>query len=179
LTLLAGCLPNIDRPDAALDVPEKYGAASVKNGGDAPPQLDWWREFRSKELTTLIEEAQTVNLDIAQATARITQADALARIAGAALLPAVDANADASHSRRSLRTSGGTNNTGSGPREGNLYAASLSASYEIDFWGKNRALLEAARDSAVASRYDREVVALSTVATVANTYFLVLAGPPQ
>jgi len=50
----------------------------------------------------------------------------------------------------------------------------LSASYEIDFWGKNRALLRAADETAVASRFDREVVALSTIATVANVYFEVL-----
>ena len=56
----------------------------------------------------------------------------------------------------------------------NLYSASLSASYEIDFWGKNRAALRAAEELAVASRFEREVVALSTVVTVANSYFLVL-----
>jgi len=175
MTMLAGCLPNADRIDPALDVPGAYRAASGKTDAALPP-LDWWRGFKSKELTALIEEAQIVNLDIAAASARIKQADAQARIAGAALLPVVDANGNASHSRRSLTTSGGTSNAGSGQREGNLYSTSLSASYEIDFWGKNRALLEAARNTAVASRYDREVVALSTAAAVANTYFLVLAS---
>ena len=53
---------------------------------------------------------------------------------------------------------------------------SLSASYEIDFWGKNRAALRAAEDTAVASRFDREVVALTTVVSVVNSYFLVLAA---
>ena len=54
------------------------------------------------------------------------------------------------------------------------YSTSLSASYEIDFWGKNRAALRAAEQLAVASRFDREVVALTTVVSVANAYFLVL-----
>lgn len=175
IVLLAGCMPNGEPPDAALDVPGSYRAAGKKTDA-ALPQLDWWRGFHSRELTRLIEEAQTVNLDIAAASARIAQADALARVAGAALLPAVDANGEASRSRRSLLTRGGNTSTGSGPREGNLYQASLSASYEIDFWGKNRARLEAARLQATASRFDREVVALSTVASVANTYFLVLAS---
>jgi NodT family efflux transporter outer membrane factor (OMF) lipoprotein len=52
----------------------------------------------------------------------------------------------------------------------------MSASYEIDFWGKNRATLRAAEEVAVASRFDREVVALTTVVSVANTYFQVLAA---
>ncbi len=56
------------------------------------------------------------------------------------------------------------------------YSTSLSASYEIDFWGKNRAALRAAEELAVASRFDREVVALTTVVSVANSYFLVLAA---
>ena len=38
---------------------------------DAPPTLDWWRGFRSSELTSLMQEAQKVNLDIAAAVARI------------------------------------------------------------------------------------------------------------
>ncbi len=176
MIVVGGCLPNIGRPDAAIDAPESYRAAAAGKPDAAPPQLDWWREFKSRELTALIEEAQIVNLDIAAASARIKQADALARIAGSALLPAVDATGDGSHSRRSLTTSGGTTSVGGGSREGNLYSTSLTASYELDFWGKNRALLESARQGAVASRYDREVIALSTVATVANTYFLVLAS---
>lgn len=180
ITLLAGCMPNADRIEAGLDVPEAYRAAARGTPDAALPQLDWWREFRSPELTALIEEAQQVNLDIAAASARIAQADAQARIAGAPLLPTVTAEGDATHSRRSLATNGSGNSNVSasfgGNREGNLYQAALTASYEIDFWGKNRALLEAARNTAVASRFDREVIALSTVASVANAYFQVLAA---
>jgi NodT family efflux transporter outer membrane factor (OMF) lipoprotein len=54
--------------------------------------------------------------------------------------------------------------------------ASLSASYEIDFWGKNRSALRGAEETAVASRYDREVVGLTTVVAAANAYFQVLAS---
>jgi outer membrane protein, multidrug efflux system len=172
---LAACVPDGVRVDAALNAPESYRAAPPGSPDTALPPLDWWRGFKSAELTALIEEAQTVNLDIAAAAARISQADALARVAGAALLPVVDANGSFTHSRSSAATGSGSG-LGSFKREGNLYQASLSASYEVDFWGKNRALLEAARDSAVASRFDREVVALSTVASVANTYFQVLAA---
>jgi outer membrane protein, multidrug efflux system len=179
ITLLGGCMPNDNRPEIGLDVPEFYRAASAGKPDAALPQLDWWREFRSPELTALIEEAQQVNLDIAVASARIAQADAQARIAGAPLLPSVNAVGNATHSRSSIVTSGsaaGVNATFRGPREGSLYEAALTASYEIDFWGKNRALLEAARDTAVASRFASEVVALSTIASVANAYFQVLAA---
>ena len=85
----AGCILTKDLPDPALDIPDGYKAARLTEAADAPPTLDWWRGFRSRELTGLMEEAQTVNLDIAAATARFKQADAQARIAGAALLPSL------------------------------------------------------------------------------------------
>src|SRR6202171_5094909 len=56
------------------------------------------------------------------------------------------------------------------------YQASLSASYELDFWGKNRDAAQVAEETAFATRFDREVVALTTLTSVANAYFQVLAS---
>jgi len=144
------------------------------------PPLDWWRGFRSRELTEIIEEARAANLDIAAAVARIVQADANSRIVGAALLPIIDLNANGTHSQQSKTT--GSSSVVNVSRSGasvqiinNNLSATLSASYEIDFWGKNRSLLRAAEQAAVASRFDREVVGLTTVVATANAYFQVLA----
>ncbi len=63
-----------------------------------PPAIDWPREFRSAELTRLAADAQAGNLDIAAAIARIVEADAQAEIAGAALYPTLDADANAARS---------------------------------------------------------------------------------
>jgi NodT family efflux transporter outer membrane factor (OMF) lipoprotein len=60
--------------------------------------------------------------------------------------------------------------------ERDLLSASLSASYEIDFWGKNRAAVRASEQLALATRFDREVVGLTTVVAAANAYFQVLAA---
>jgi NodT family efflux transporter outer membrane factor (OMF) lipoprotein len=169
---LGGCLLGTERPDAALDVPPRYRMAP-HNQDAALPSVIWWRGFRDKQLIGLIEEALTSNLDIAAAVARILQADANSRIAGAPLVPAIDFNASATRSRASQTTGPGGLVNNSGPAERSLYSMSLSASYEIDFWGKNRAALRAAEELAVASRYDLEVVALTTVSAVANAYFLV------
>jgi NodT family efflux transporter outer membrane factor (OMF) lipoprotein len=103
------------------------------------------------------------------------QADAQSRITGAALLPTIDLNGNATRSRASQTTSGSTITSFGGSERDNL-SASLTASYEIDFWGKNRFALRAQEETAIASRYDRDVVALSTVATTANSYFQVLAA---
>jgi outer membrane protein, multidrug efflux system len=169
----AGCILTKDLPDPALDMPEGYKAARLSTAKDAPPTLDWWRGFRSRELTGLMEEAQTVNLDIAAATARFRQADAQARIAGAALLPSLNGSGQEAYSRTSGSSASGLS---IGGREVVNYSASLSASYELDFWGKNRDAAQAAEETAVASRFDRDVVALTTLTTVANAYFQVLAA---
>jgi multidrug efflux system outer membrane protein len=124
---LAGCILTADKLDPALDVPDKYSRAK----GDAEaalPSLAWWRGFRSAELTDLMEQAQTSNLDIAAAIARIVQADALAREAGAALLPNVTGSASDTRSRPSATT--GTNAISVTDRT--IYSTSLSASYVLD-----------------------------------------------
>ncbi len=174
LTLpLGGCLLSGDNPEPGLDIPRAYarGPQNPRVAELALPKLDWWRGFRSKELTGIIEQAREANLDIAAAIARIVQADAQARVTGAALLPLVNLDGSASHSRSSQSTS-----SSGGGSERDLLSTSLNASFEIDFWGKNRAAVRAAEETAVASRYDREVVGLSTVAAAATAYFQVLAA---
>lgn len=166
----AGCVLTSDLPDPALDVPPQYKYAGR---ADAPPPLDWWRGFRSSELTQLMEEAQTVNLDIAAAVARMRQADAQARQAGAALLPSLSGSGSETYSRTSGSSSSGLTNGG---REIVNYSSSLSASYQLDFWGQNRDALQAAEETAIANRFDRDVVALTTLSSVANAYFQVLAS---
>ncbi|WP_245305962.1 efflux transporter outer membrane subunit [Bradyrhizobium sp. LTSP849] len=164
------CVLTQDLPDPALDVPAQYKYAGKP---DAPPTPDWWRGFRSTELTQLMEEAQTVNLDIAAAVSRIVEADAQARQAGAALLPSLSGSGSETYSRTSGSSASGLTNGG---REVVNYSSSLSASYQLDFWGQNRDALQTAEETAHANRFDRDVVALTTLSGVANAYFQVLAS---
>ena len=172
-------LPPNEIIPAAIPLPAAY-RAGPRHADAALPSVVWWRGFGSKELTSLIEESLTSNFDVAAAVARIVQADANSRVAGAPLLPTVDFNGSATRQRASQSGGGGVVSASgvvagsSGSSERVAYNTSLSASYEIDFWGKNRAAMRAAEQLAVASRFDREVVALSTVVSVANAYFLVL-----
>jgi NodT family efflux transporter outer membrane factor (OMF) lipoprotein len=161
-----------DLPDPALEVPSAY-----KHGGRSaqvtPPALDWWRGFGSPEMTSLMVEAQRVNLDVAAAVARFMQADALAREAGAALLPTLQGNGQEGYSRTSGSSASGLS---IGGREVVNYTASLSAAYQLDFWGQNRDALQAAEETATADRFDRDVVALTTLTSVATAYFNVIAS---
>jgi len=163
---LSGCILGSERPELSLDTSVSYRAAPKGDADAAVPAIDWWRGFRSGELTALIDAAQTNNLDIAVAIAQIIQADAQVGTAGAPLLPTVTGNSQA----EALRTLGKNSQT---------YSLGLSASYLLDFWGRNRATLYAAEENATASRYNREVVTLTTIVTVANTYFQILAAQDQ
>jgi NodT family efflux transporter outer membrane factor (OMF) lipoprotein len=180
---LGGCMLSSDKPDPGLDIPVayQYGPKKPDLAEAKIPSLDWWRSFHSRELTELIEEARISNLDIAVAIAQIEQADAQSRIDGSTLLPNVGLNGTAQRLRTSGSTEAGSTPGSLGGSERNLLQANLqpsgaTASYEIDFWGKNRATLRADEESAVAKRYNREVVSLTTVVSVANTYFQVLAA---
>ncbi len=167
-TLLAGCVLTDKQLDPSLEVPKAYQHAKGSGRGSAPG-VEWWQSFHSGELTDLMGQSIPANFDIAVAVAQIVQADAQARIAGAALLPSINGTANASTTQSAAAISGSSR-----PRP--LYSTAINASYTLDFWGHYRALLQAAGESAVASRFARDVVTLTTLASVADTYFLVLEG---
>lgn len=180
---LGGCAlgPRYQRPE--LDMPPTY-RATADSAGAAWPSPTWWQSFRQPELDALVERARAYNADLAAAAARVVQADAVARINGAPLLPTIGATADYSYQRQGTSRSRSSFSsipgvsTGSGSRyfDSRFYSVGLQASYDIDFWGRNRATYQAAQAQALATRFDQETVALSVVSSVANTYFEVLAG---
>jgi outer membrane protein, multidrug efflux system len=131
------------------------------------PSADWYRGFASSELDALIEQAQSGNLDIARAAARVRQADARARQAHAGILPNLEATGSPTY------MAGHSFSHGNGHEFD--WSALLSATYEIDFWGKNRAALDSVRASGMATRADRDTVGMTTLAGIANTYFAVLS----
>ena len=161
--ILSGCMFGTERPDLALSAPPAYRATR----GDvhaAVPALDWWRGFRSAELTRFIEEAQTESFDIGAAIGRILQADAQSKIASAPLLPAA-----------AFAGTGARLKSAGLPERGD-YRVVLNAAYEMDFWGKNRAASLAAEENVVVARFDKEVVVLSTIVSVGTAYLQILAS---
>jgi len=190
-TALAGCNlgPFYQRP--ALDIPPAFQATADTAEAAWPPQ-EWWRNFHSPELDGLIASARAYNNDLAAAVARVVQADAQVRISGSPLLPTLNATASDAYRRTGIQGSGGGASgftidpitgapiprTGSSRRyfDGRVYTGALQVSYDLDFWGRNRALDQASQATAVSTRFDQDTVALTVVTSVANTYFQVLAG---
>jgi multidrug efflux system outer membrane protein len=173
---LSGCILGTERPDLNLEIPAAYREAGHRAPDAHVPALDWWRGFRSNELTMLMDAAQIYNLDIAVAIAQIVQADAQVGVAGAPLLPSATGTATAEKARSASNNLGSIS---SPARTFTQYSLGLTASYMIDVWGKNRATLFAAEENATASRYNREVVTITAMVAVANSYFQVLAAQDQ
>ncbi len=161
--LLAACAVQ-PSPIPKQEAPAAFDASNAP--GTSWPSQTWYQEFGSPELNDLIDSAVRANTDVEAARARVTQADARARQAGAAILPGIDAKGAANYLA-------GHSSQGTGHELD--WAALLSASYEVDFWGRNRASAESARTLAQSSRAERDAVALTTLAGVANGYFQLLA----
>lgn len=100
---LGGCSvgPVYKRPDIAA--PAHWHESAVAGASESVwPAADWWRGFGSPQLDALIAEAERSNDDLAGAIARVQEADAQVRIAGAAMLPSLDAGATATRERATL-----------------------------------------------------------------------------
>lgn len=162
---LGGCAITQSPQAPAPGMPPGWTESALP--GAVAPTADWWRGFGSEELTVLAAAALASSPDRAIAQERVRQAEAQARIAGASLFPGLTFGAGTS--RRETRPDGGTWTASDGSN------ATLSASYEIDLWGRNAAGLRSAESSLRASRYDLETVRLTLLAGVASGYFQVLS----
>ncbi len=199
---LSSCNLDWEKPELALPPPERFSEAKPKSARPIASGPGFVEKFGSKELTDFAARALSDNLAIAAAVARIDQADANARIVSSALWPAVNFGANARRTQvpgtigsdvpnfnpsQSILRGAGKNeaaalaenlSTFSATRT-NLFTLGLNASYEIDFWGKNQNASDAARLLANASRFDRDVVEIATLAAVMNAYLQVLAAQDQ
>ena len=163
---LAGCAAAPAAHDArtAPALPAQWPSA-----GDATADavtLHWWRSFGSAELDRLLQLAGAQSQDLAAAEARVRQAEASARQAGATLLPDVAASIDAGRQGRW---------GGQAEVSGGRYGAALTASYAVDFWGGNRAARDAAQAGLQATAFDRDTVRLTLTAGVASAWLEDLA----
>lgn len=166
---LSGCMllgPNYKRPD--VNVPGVYGEAG--SGGALTVPSDWWRLYKDPLLDDLVDSGLQKNVDLKLAVARIEEAESVVRQANTTLLPEIDANVSGSRARSSTQT--GTLPASVAPIRNN-FLVSANTSFELDFWGRLRRARESARAQYLASRYGRDVVALTLSAGIAQTYFTI------
>ncbi|WP_186300176.1 efflux transporter outer membrane subunit [Denitromonas ohlonensis] len=125
----------------------------------------WWLHYQDPVLDQLMAEALTHNADVQLAAARLEEARARAGIADADRYPTVSASAGSNRIRSSEQ------GIATDPRTYNLHTLGLSASYELDLWGRYRQASEAARADLLGAVAARRTVALSLSAELATRYF--------
>jgi multidrug efflux system outer membrane protein len=167
---LGACMvgPDYERP--AMPLPGAFAgppAAVAAVATDSVP-AEWWRLFGDPTLDELVATALANNTDIVQAVARIEQADANVRVVNAALFPQLNLGGTGGRTAFSSRV---VAPEPPGELLQNNLLLELSASFEIDFWGKLRRASEAARAQDLSTRYAKDVVTLSTAALTTQTYF--------
>ncbi len=180
---LSGCdLANSEYLRPIVELPAFFRgstqAAPAPAAEEAAPEprsdAAWWSQFGSADLDRMIAQAQDRNFDLAAAEARIRQAIAQQEISAAPLFPSLDFTSNATRQQTAPTTTSSRTGTVARPVWSNRYNMQLEASYEIDFWGKNRAAADAANATLQARRFDLATVALTTEANVANAYFQLL-----
>jgi multidrug efflux system outer membrane protein len=170
LAILGGCAvgPNYKRP--AVNSPEQFRFTenqSTNSLGDLP----WWQVFKDPALVNLIGIAITNNYDLKQAVARVEEARNQAAAANAAFFPQIGYGGDIGRGRSALY-----NTPSPSPKSPTLTSAqlTLSAAWEIDFWGRIRRSSEAARAQYLATDEARRGVMITLVSEVASDYFQLL-----
>jgi multidrug efflux system outer membrane protein len=169
LFLLTGCMvgPNYQRP--AVEVPKSW-RVEAQGSKDVVNTL-WWEQFNDPVLNDLIQIALQENMDVKIAAARVEQFLGQYGTTRSALFPQVGVSASAGRQRlsqtmgpvpyqldNSINTSFDT------------YEIFVSASWEIDLWGKIRRATEAARANLLSTEEARRTVILTLVTAVANSY---------
>jgi multidrug efflux system outer membrane protein len=162
---LSACMvgPDYHRPD--IEVPYTWRLGETESAEIS--NMAWWEQFQDPVLSGLVQTALENNKDLQFATANVDQAAAQYGIARSAQFPQVTGAASATRERIS------ENNPVGVPRSGpyfNDYPINLSASFELDVWGRLRRATEAARASLLASQEGKGTVMLTVVTSVATGY---------
>lgn len=155
--LMTSCTQGVESIGALTATDTPFSAS-----GSGERQAEWWKSFNDPQLDRLIDTALTNSPDLLAVWERLQASEALARRARSDLFPQLDANLGAA----SERASGDTTD---------LFSTGLSASYEIDLWGRIRSEAEAQRLRAEATKADYETAALTLSGQVALTWYRLIA----
>jgi multidrug efflux system outer membrane protein len=167
-TLLSACAvgPDYERPETVA--PQEFARDDSALYTDAEMEADFWRRLEDPMLTRLVDDALAANHDLRIALAGYDRARALLRESGLDRFPTVTAGATAADQRASADQSPGATRA---ERDAENYDAAISATWELDFFGRVRRNVAAQRADAEASAADLAAAQVSVVAELAQTYF--------
>jgi len=170
-TGLSGCadLPDIT-PKSSMRDAQSLGLQAPATEANVPVTInaEWWRDFGDEPLNRLIGQALEASPSLKLAQARVARAQAVTEAANAAILPQLNGQLDMTRQRFTANSLYPPPLGGSIQESG---TAQLNASWEMDFFGKNRAALDAALGSVNAANADAQAARVLLASQVARTYF--------
>jgi NodT family efflux transporter outer membrane factor (OMF) lipoprotein len=168
---LAGCVDRGDWKPAAQIEPRalntEHTLAPAHIDPAAWPADGWWHAYGDPQLDALVSEALQSNPSLQIAQARLRAAQGQATAAGAARLPSTALDAEVTRQRYPEHGLYPPPYAGNSFTDGRL---ALDFSYDIDFWGKNRSLLSAARAGVDAAQADQDAARLALAVAVTRAY---------
>ena len=169
--IVSGCVQGPDYTRPAVDVPAdfRFEPKSVAETANT----EWWKQFGDPVLDQLIATALANNSNVKVAAANVEQAAGVFTQTRSGLFPQVGYAGTAERLR--VTESGATPVVNAIPNPQTAYQALLTASWELDLWGRIQRLSESARANLFATDEARRGVILSLVASVATNY-LTLRG---
>jgi multidrug efflux system outer membrane protein len=164
-TGLLGCSvgPTYQRPVVVTPASFRGAAGAAPSSAASLADQRWWQLFDDEVLRTLIQTALAQNYDVRIAAARVLEAEAQLGIARSAQLPTVSGQLSAQGTQS-------INGDRAFP-SGQSYSAGISASWELDFWGKFRRASESARADMLATEWGRRASITTLISQVASGYF--------
>ncbi|WP_158590430.1 efflux transporter outer membrane subunit [Noviherbaspirillum cavernae] len=170
--LLAGCASFQGIVPAAI--PSAPVALSTPGGldrtQDAWPREDWWSVYGDPQLDALIRHAIENSPSLATARTRIARAQAAVSLNQAATAPQLNATAEATYGRQSENHMVPRPPLGTGGEWVSQGLAALNFGYDLDFWGKNDALIRTAEAQVKAAGFDRDAAQLALATSIARAY---------
>ena len=163
---IAGCTMGPDYVRPKVDAPAAF-RFELKDTADTA-NLDWWKQFGDPVLDQLIDTALANNLNVKIAAANVEQALAVITQTRSSLFPQVGYSATGERER--IPNTGIVATIPNYPNPQTAYQALLTASWEIDLWGRIRRLSEAAQANMLATDEARRGVILTLVASVSTNY---------
>jgi NodT family efflux transporter outer membrane factor (OMF) lipoprotein len=161
--LFAGCGPKIPTENPPLEVAEDF---SISGEQVVPNQ--WWTVFEDEQLNNLIDSALQSNFDLAATWQQFLAAKATVSREAAIKWPRIDASAQTAENFPVNDFRGGENTQ-----------LGLSASYEVDLWGRIKTGVQAEKFRAEASLFDYRAASISISAEIASTWYQLLAAKQQ
>lgn len=165
--LLTGCMMGPDYARPKIDAPTAFRLAPEAAADTA--NTEWWKQFGDPVLDALIAEALANNLNLKVAVASVEQAAGVLTQTRSQLFPQIGYSATGERART---TESGANRDVARllPNPQTAYQAALTATWELDLWGRIRRLSESALANVLASDDARRGVILTLVSSVANDY---------